>query len=189
LNITRHSILILAAAAVSAAVFSCRREPAEPVTPDAEVQAEAPAAAPPPPQAKPPEPADEEPLLLDEPGEGYDGPAADNSRCHVCHMNYDAEELAVTHARNFVSCEDCHGPSDAHCSDEDNVTPPDRMFAEDDIAAFCMGCHPAAKIDIQPHEQLLAAPEAERPKCTGCHGEHVLNYRTRRWDKQTGKLL
>ena len=71
----------------------------------------------------------EQPLLLEDPPllleDEETGPAADNSRCHVCHINYSDEALAVTHARANISCEQCHGASDAHCSDEDNITPPD----------------------------------------------------------------
>jgi len=198
----RHPALVLAAAVLPTAVFSCRNKPVEPATETALRQACQTAFTQPASSAEPPavtgqQAPDEQPasegeeplLLLEKPENAYEGPSADNSRCHVCHMNYQSEELAVTHARNFVSCEHCHGPSDAHCSDEGNITPPDRMFAEEDIVPFCMDCHPAAKIDIEPHAKLLAAPGSERPKCTSCHGEHVLNYRTCRWDKKTGKLL
>jgi hypothetical protein len=34
--------------------------------------------------------------------------AADNSRCHVCHIKYDEEELALNHGLGGVSCEGCH---------------------------------------------------------------------------------
>ncbi|MHC4743278.1 MAG: multiheme c-type cytochrome, partial [Planctomycetota bacterium] len=78
---------------------------------------------------------EEEPLLLLdelEPSEASEqsGPVADNSRCYVCHMNFDGEGLSAMHAKHDVSCEDCHGASDEHCSDEDNITPPDKMFAK-----------------------------------------------------------
>ena len=142
-------------------------------------------------------------LLLEENGaQSLDppaGPVADNSRCHVCHVNYEGEALTLIHARADVGCEDCHGASDAHCSDEDNVTPPDTMFAEDKIKAFCMGCHTKEKIDIAVHNSVMAETDPKNSRglatrglatsCTACHGEHRLAHRTRRWDKVTRQLI
>ena len=117
------------------------------------------------------------------------GPVADNSRCHVCHINYEDEPLAVTHRQVGVGCERCHGASDAHCADEDNVTPPEIMYPTGKINAACGKCHPSSAIDIRPHEPLFdgSAPENEQ-NCTDCHGQHRLAYRTRQWDKATGAL-
>ena len=124
---------------------------------------------------------EEEPLLLEEeplpPEDDEAGSLADNSRCHVCHINYEDEELAVTHARAGVGCERCHGASDAHCSDEDNITPPDIMYPPDKVNSFCKSCHPEGKLG------------GDKKYCTDCHGEHRLGYRTRKWDKETGKLI
>jgi hypothetical protein len=135
---------------------------------------------------------EEEPLLLEDPplllDEEETEPAADNSRCHVCHINYSEEALAVTHARANVSCEHCHGSSDAHCGDEDNITPPDIMYAAEKIRPFCMGCHTREKIDIAVHKKVLS-DTSSKGICTNCHGEHRLGYRTRKWDKTTGKLI
>jgi len=114
--------------------------------------------------------------------------AADNSRCYVCHMNYEEEELAVTHARNGVGCERCHGPSDAHCGDENNATPPDIMYPRDAINAACLKCHPSLPRTAD-HKPILANPAKSEKVCTDCHGEHRLGYRTRHWDKRTGKLI
>ncbi len=105
------------------------------------------------------------------------GPVADNSRCHVCHLNYAEEELAVVHARANIGCEQCHGACDAHCSDEDNITPPDTMFAMEKINSFCKSCHADAQLG------------GGKKYCTDCHGDHRLDYRTRRWDKSTGQLI
>jgi hypothetical protein len=140
---------------------------------------------------------DEPPLLLEEPiGDEQrpppEGPVADNSRCHVCHVNYQEEELAVTHARGNVGCEDCHGSCDAHCSDEDNITPPDIMYPAAKINPFCMTCHAEVKDDPElaaNHEEVLKGTAAENKLCTDCHGKHRLGYRTRRWNKETGELL
>ena len=124
---------------------------------------------------------DEEPLLLEEEPllleDGNVGLVGDNSRCHVCHINYEDEELAVTHARASVGCERCHGASDAHCSDEDNITPPDIMYPLAKVNSSCKSCHPEGKLG------------GGKKYCTDCHGEHRLSYRTRRWDKQTGELV
>jgi hypothetical protein len=137
--------------------------------------------------------AREKPLLLEDPPllleEEETGPVADNSRCHVCHINYDDEVLAVTHTRTNISCEQCHGASDAHCSDEDNITPPDIMYPVAKIRPFCMGCHPKDKINIAEHKSVLADNGANEGNCANCHGEHRLSYRTRKWDKSTGKLI
>lgn len=139
-------------------------------------------------------PGSEEPLLLLENGAQELPPATgavfDNSRCHVCHINYEEEKLAVTHARAGIGCEQCHGASDAHCSDEDNITPPDIMYPVAKINPSCMKCHPRDKIDIMPHEPLFdgTAPK-EKQHCIDCHGDHRLSYRTRKWDKATGKLI
>ncbi len=136
---------------------------------------------------------EEPPLLLEEPPllleDEETGPVADNSRCHVCHINYEDEVLAVTHAQANISCEQCHGASDAHCSDEDNITPPDIMYPAAKIRPFCMGCHPRDKIAIAVHKGVLSETGTKEGNCTNCHGEHRLGYRTRKWDKSTGKLI
>ena len=126
---------------------------------------------------------EQEPLLLLEDGNDgenpdmTDSPLADNSRCYVCHMNYEVDELTSIHAKADIGCERCHGASDAHCSDEDNITPPDIMYPAEKINSFCKSCHPDAKLG------------EGKKYCTDCHGEHRLNHRTRKWDKVTGKLI
>jgi hypothetical protein len=137
---------------------------------------------------------EEPPLLLDdgnaaEAARPPEGPVADNNRCYVCHMNYQEEKLTIAHARANIGCERCHGPSNAHCSDEDNITPPDIMYPAGKIKAFCMTCHPKDKIDIKPHEPLFTATGPSKKVCTDCHGQHRLAHRTRRWDKETRKLI
>ena len=131
--------------------------------------------------------ASEKPPLLREAGNAR--LVADNSRCHVCHMNYEDEELAVVHARANIGCEKCHGSSDAHCSDEDHLTPPDVMYPLSKINPSCMECHPRDTIDIVPHQPIFDGTAGEGTKhCTDCHGSHRLARRTRTWDKATGKL-
>lgn len=38
-------------------------------------------------------------------------PIADNSRCFVCHANYEEEPLSVSHAKANIGCVRCHGNS------------------------------------------------------------------------------
>lgn len=115
---------------------------------------------------------------------------ADNSRCFVCHMNYADEELTVTHQRANVGCTSCHGMCDDHCSDEAHLTPPDIMYRRGKINPACMKCHPAKDLqEAKEHQPLLADPDAANQVCTDCHGDHGLETRQVRWDKETGKLL
>ena len=132
------------------------------------------------------------------------GPAADNSRCFVCHANYDFndEQLALTHARANVGCVKCHGESTRHSADEDGFTPPDRMFPKSHIRFNCLGCHDwmklvdsdkakkdRADLEEKPDHQSVLDATAQKKLCTDCHGDHRLGHRTRVWDKRTGNLL
>ena len=125
----------------------------------------------------------QEPLLLLEDSNGDENTdldtdsLADNNRCYVCHINYEVDELTSIHAKAYIGCERCHGASDAHCSDEDNITPPDIMYPVEKINAFCKSCHPDGKLS------------GGKKYCTDCHGEHRLSHRTRKWNKATGKLI
>jgi hypothetical protein len=129
------------------------------------------------------EQAAQESLLLLEDGNGDENPgldtgrAANNSRCYVCHINFQEDKLTSSHAKADIGCERCHGASDAHCSDEDNITPPDIMYPAEKINSFCKSCHPEAKLG------------GGKKYCTDCHGEHRLSHRTRKWDKETGELI
>ena len=145
-----------------------------------------------------------EPLLLLEDGDDAEklatpsGPVADNSRCYVCHINYEEEALTFVHAMADIGCEQCHGSSDAHCADEDNITPPEIMYPKAKINPTCMMCHPRAEIKhVSDHASLLAGAEtifdksnSQKQYCTDCHGkDHRINVRTIRWNKATGELL
>lgn len=132
----------------------------------------------------------EEPLLLLESPElnTLSAPTgADNSRCHVCHLNFAMEDLSIKHAAVDIGCEQCHGPSDAHCADEDNITPPDRMFPRSGINDACLECHREKLPMTEKHKAVLVPTSKEL--CTHCHGEHRLSHRTRMWNRQTGELL
>jgi len=130
-------------------------------------------------------------------------PVADNSRCFVCHANYDFNEEALVfgHAKANVGCVRCHGESTRHSADEDGLTPPDRMFPKAHIRFNCLGCHdwvklvardktrpPRADLPEKPDHQAVLDATAQKKLCTDCHGDHRLGHRTRVWDKRTGKL-
>lgn len=141
------------------------------------------------------------PLLLEEPGETDNSPSesaaktiADNSACFVCHVNYSEEPLARDHAKAGLGCVDCHGDSFAHRNDENNTTPPDTMYPSNKIVSFCHECHathdaPAVDVIALYLERGLSKSDPAKIVCTDCHGEHRLQVRTVRWNKETGKLI
>jgi predicted CXXCH cytochrome family protein len=118
----------------------------------------------------------------------------DNFACYVCHGNYDGEELVVSHGVEAIGCIDCHGKSYEHRNDEDNITPPDKMYPLESVDKMCGDCHdmhdaPARKVLEKWQERC---PEKTNPKeifCTDCHYQHRLERRTVRWNKKTGELI
>jgi hypothetical protein len=114
---------------------------------------------------------------------------ADNSRCEVCHINFVFDSLAVTHAAVGIGCESCHGSSDAHCSDEDNIIPPEIMYPLETLNTSCMECHKQESLPVEEHAELFAQSEEKSAVCTDCHGDHRLPVRTRRWNRATGELI
>ena len=125
-----------------------------------------------------------------------------NPFCAACHYGFDEEELAVNHELVGIGCERCHGESQRHRSDEDNITPPELMYPKARINPTCMMCHPRHEIiDVAHHKPILSGAktifdegtdeDATREKCcTDCHGkQHRINVRTIRWNKATGELL
>ncbi len=138
-------------------------------------------------QDKPSAPKDDAPLLLDDddakPGKAA---GADNSRCMVCHLNFETESLATTHAHANMGCARCHGASDAHIADESwasggNGTAPDIMYPAAKINQFCLSCH-----NLKPSDDKNACPfprlsADEKKVCTDCHGKHRLAKRKCKW--------
>jgi hypothetical protein len=185
----RYSIIVLILAALTIGVNSCGKckKKAPPKTDTAPAQvAEQPAEQQPLLLDDEPLLLDDEPLLLNDELTDEDlSNMADNSRCHVCHINYQTEDIAVDHAKAGMGCNHCHGPSDEHIADESwasggNGTAPDKMFVRDAINPFCMTCHPKEKIDLLQHKPLFA--ETDKPKvCTDCHGKHRLHTRKCKW--------
>ena len=124
-----------------------------------------------------------------------------NAFCSACHYGFDDEELAANHRKAGIGCERCHGESERHRSDENNITPPEMMYPRDKINPTCMMCHPRHEIEhVSAHESFLAGAEtifgadsdtaADKLYCTTCHAkEHRINVRTVRWNKATGEIL
>lgn len=129
-----------------------------------------------------------------------------NPFCIACHYNFDEEELAFKHEIVGIGCERCHGESQRHRSDENNITPPEIMYPRQKINPTCMMCHPRNELKKNlDHNPVLAGSEiifdedagqsvsggsGQNKYCTDCHGkQHRINVRSVRWDKATGKLL
>lgn len=123
-----------------------------------------------------------------------------NVFCSACHYGFDDEELARTHELAGIGCERCHGESERHRSDEDNITPPEIMYPRAKINPTCMMCHPRHEIrHVARHKTLLTGAKTvfdsadeggNQIYCTNCHArDHRINFRTIRWNKETGELL
>lgn len=105
-----------------------------------------------------------------------------NTDCGMCHMNFLDEPLSVEHARHGIACADCHGPSQAHTTDERFETPPDRVFAPGEVDGYCRKCHsgrhkaePARLIErwLEAAGTGVVSDKDESPgRCTACHGKH-----------------
>ena len=120
-----------------------------------------------------------------------------NQFCSACHYCFGNEELARTHERAGIGCERCHGESERHRSDEDNITPPELMYTKERINPTCMMCHPRAEIKhVSHHQSVLAGADTifdkstNQKNCTDCHAtDHHIRVRTIHWNKATGELL
>jgi len=130
-------------------------------------------------------------LLADKDEDKKKTEPADNSRCFVCHGNYKKDKFTLKHAKKGIGCERCHGSSDAHCEDEEHLTPPDIMYARQRVPSACLGCHDIDKVKKEHREEEVEADyEGKKNVCTDCHGKgHRLEKRNVRWDKVTRKLL
>lgn len=123
-----------------------------------------------------------------------------NQFCSACHYGFSDEKLARTHELAGIGCERCHGESERHRSDEENITPPEIMYPKSKINPTCMMCHPRHQIQhVGPHKTLLAGAKtvldsedstSDQIYCTDCHAKrHRINVRTIRWNKETGELI
>ena len=123
-----------------------------------------------------------------------DAPPADNFPCYVCHANFEDEPLATRHLKANIGCAACHGESFAHRGDENNTTPPDKMYPRSEIDDSCRQCHShhdaSAREGIKTYlKKCRQISNPEELVCTDCHGNHRMNTRMIHWDKKTGKLL
>ncbi|MDD4870406.1 MAG: cytochrome c3 family protein [Kiritimatiellae bacterium] len=141
------------------------------------------------------------PLLLDEPVQAKSGskktakqPLTPKSMCYDCHGTYQDDPFSVTHVNKGILCVECHGESEAHKSDEGNITPPEVMYPRDAIMAKCRECHTIRNVVVftnivRRHDGSLRRIKTNDVVCTDCHGRHLMNVRTVHWDKKTGKLV
>jgi hypothetical protein len=112
------------------------------------------------------------------PDETHDetNPVGANAACYVCHMLFVKEAISKDHLKAGVGCIKCHGLSAGHANDEDvGATPPDVVFARDQVDPMCCECHQAH--DVAPEEVVArflerALPAGSKPVCTDCHGHH-----------------
>jgi formate-dependent nitrite reductase cytochrome c552 subunit len=100
----------------------------------------------------------------------------------------------VQHGLDEIGCIDCHGKSFAHRDDEDNITPPDKMYPREAVDKMCADCHEdhdarARDVIQRWRERCPEITDPERIVCTDCHGRHRLQLRTVRWNKRTGEVL
>lgn len=134
----------------------------------------------------------DETLPEEVPGSGLVLP--ENQACFVCHENYKGEELVQRHAKSKIGCMLCHGESLAHRNDEDNITPPEDMFAADHVDGMCGRCHHDHRVSARQvierwRERCPGKTNPGEINCTDCHFAHRLASRNVRWDKETGELL
>lgn len=111
------------------------------------------------------------------------GGEADNSACLACHMDFEAEELAVQHLEADITCAACHGFSGAHRGDELNIITPDVLYGRSRIEPFCKACHPQHTTSDAYKAFVKEWSGRRRPNgrmvlpdsvCTDCHGNHAI---------------
>jgi hypothetical protein len=109
--------------------------------------------------------------------------------CASCHAENAAGFLTHPHAKAGLSCDICHGGSQAHAQSGGNAEV-DRVVAAPGMAELCGTCHAAATkgggavpkgqqiVEVylaSRHGQLVAERSRTRaPNCGACHGVHEL---------------
>lgn len=109
--------------------------------------------------------------------------------CASCHTENAADFLAHPHAKAGLSCDICHGKSEAHAKSGGNAEV-ERVVASQGIAELCGACHQTAAkgsgavpkdqriVELylaSKHGQLVAERSRTRaPNCGTCHGVHGL---------------
>jgi len=120
-----------------------------------------------------------------------------NSKCYVCHLSLQTEEITTSHLQMDITCDGCHGPSVEHMHDEMLMTEPDLLFGRQEVDKMCSDptCHAPGGdrrvYGFQDHKDPEAVEEffkkwlgRTRPNgrtvthnsvCTDCHGTHNLD--------------
>jgi hypothetical protein len=109
--------------------------------------------------------------------------------CASCHTENAADFLTHPHAKAGMSCDICHGKSEAHAQSGGNAEV-DRVVAAPGVAELCSACHATANTGAgavpkgqqivelyvaSKHGQLVAERSRTRaPNCGTCHGVHGL---------------
>lgn len=109
--------------------------------------------------------------------------------CASCHTENSADFLTHPHSSAGLSCDICHGKSEAHAQSGGNAEV-ERVVAAPDVAELCGGCHVTATkgagavskgqqiVEVyrsSKHGQLVAERSRTRaPNCGTCHGVHGL---------------
>ena len=88
----------------------------------------------------------------------------------VTHTHAETEKL-LKHVHKTLSCEACHGPSQAHVDDPENGRhKPDKLNA-----VACLRCHEANPSRPKWHKQITLKSHYVGQKCTECHSPHQPN--------------
>jgi hypothetical protein len=110
-----------------------------------------------------------------------------NDLCHICHIPFSEEPLAVSHAKGKVWCQTCHGPSGPHMENEKiGATRPDKVFRGSQVDRMCSRCHerrdhPKVPAGIRAtrlaeskklQTEIKGHPVEPTGVCTDCHGRH-----------------
>jgi hypothetical protein len=123
------------------------------------------------------------PLVLTSPVLRDTAGQKDNSTCLVCHLDLETEEIAAVHLKAGIVCAACHGASEVHRSDEQNIMKPEVTFGRLEIEPFCKACHPTHKSGKQYRVFVSEWTGRRRPNgrmvtsgsiCMDCHGNHAV---------------
>ncbi len=88
---------------------------------------------------------------------------AGTKACDECHSEEHQKLLGNSH--RTLSCEGCHGPSQAH-ADNPDVKPEILNYSH------CVRCHEANPSRPKWHKQVVAKDHYPGSKCTECHLPH-----------------
>ncbi|MEZ5353638.1 MAG: cytochrome c3 family protein [Bryobacteraceae bacterium] len=96
--------------------------------------------------------------------------------CGACHSEPASDFASHPHMERGLSCDACHGKSEAHRAATGHK-PPDKIAGPSDQPQVCGACHPAERksYESSTHGKLVLARDAKRAAaCTTCHGTHAL---------------